>query len=982
MRSSIIFIFLIIFQNIYGQSYNFKSYSLEDGLPQSQVHDIAQDHFGNFWFATQGGGLSHFNGNEFYNYTKKDGLPSNLIFSIAIDQVNNIWISTEKGISKFNGEKFMNFDVITENDAVIHDLFADNKNRLWFSYPGGGLGCMENDSLIYYGEKEGFTDITSDQFGKIIIATYQDGIYFFENGDLKKNKLVDPKVHLVNSLFVDDNNDLYITTNNDLLLIKNDSLISLTSEIPFKSEFYITDLTKDLDGKLWAATKNGAFNFDGGEVTEFQQFEGLTNGKISRVITDREGSIWLASYGEGVYQFRDDVFMYVDKTHGMKNEVVMAITKDKKGNYWFGTLGGLSKFDGHSVENFDQQAGLPSNYINCLTTDQNDNLWIGSGNAGIIKYTNNGSVNFQVYDKHNSQLLHNRIITSKKDSDGNLWFGTVGGLIKYDGRQFHNIAFDESEAYNLVWSIYPLSNGNILLGTENGLKTYNGSCFESYKGIQVLEEGIILSITSDNKEDFYLGVIDEGIVRYNINTGQTDLFDQEDGLTSTLTYSLTFDDAGNLLAGTENGIDKISFHENGDILLIINYNKNEGFSGIETNHGATYKNADGSIWFGSIKGAFKYNPEADEINLVYPETFLSDVRLFYKKINWDKYADSASLWYDIPINLRLPYEQNHLIFEYFSSSKKNPDKVRYQYKLDPFDIGWSPVTERTEAIYSNIPPGDYLFKVKSCNNDGIWNEDPAVYAFTVVTPFWQRWWFLLLFTAFSLAVLRILYVQRVKVKLNRALALEKAKIEEAEKVRRIVARDFQDELGNHLASISMFVQILKTRIDPGKKEVSNLLHQLEAYSKELYSNAKDFVWSLEPKSDNAREIFLYIKDTGDEIFDKTGIDFIVKNQRIHDNQQYPAGWSRQIVLICKEAFNFYAKSKNAKKLELHYEFINHHSEIKIIAHDVNICEETLNECKSFKIMRKRAYKINNELSTLNGNNQLKIILSGKIPTKG
>jgi hypothetical protein len=204
-------------------------------------------------------------------------------------------------------------------------------------------------------------------------------------------------------------------------------------------------------------------------------------------------------------------------------------------------------------------------------------------------------------------------------------------------------------------------------------------------------------------------------------------------------------DGNNLWVGTNKGLDKINL----DVYYATNkfeikhYGKEEGLNGVECNSNSTFKDADGNLWFGTIKGTTVYNPRFDKTNREEALTRITGIRLFFQNAEADleKYAESIDSINHLPLNLVLPYDKNHITFDFIGICITNPNKVKYQFKLEGADEDWFPPTSKTEATYSSLPAGEYVFHLKAMNNDGIWNSKDVTFKFTILPPWWKTWWF-------------------------------------------------------------------------------------------------------------------------------------------------------------------------------------------------------------------------------------------------
>ena len=457
---------------------------------------------------------------------------------------------------------------------------------------------------------------------------------------------------------------------------------------------------------------------------------------------------------------------------------------------------------------------------------------------------------------------------------------------------------------------------------------------------------------------------------------------RNDGLASNIVYSLATDQSGSVWVGTPHGLDKLSFNKSGGIHQIRHFNADDGFFGIETNTNAVYREQDGHIWFGTVEGVFKCDPSKIRLNTLEPITSITGIKLFSEKVNWDELVDSTSSWFNIPKNLKLSHKENHLTFEFFSNSLRNPKRVSYQYTLENFDRNWQPVTKKNEAVYTNLPPGQYVFKVKASNNDGVWNQLPAEISFEITPPFWRTWWF------FSLAVLllglsgRLYYNFRVQKKLRSLLHVENIKNQEMLKLRKRVAEDFHDQVGNQLASITVLVQLIQAKLT-SNKEVEELLTKLGQFTKTLFTGTRDFIWSIDPKSDNVNEMLIYIRDFGEELFEYSGVNFYVETNDAFDTKmKLPVGWSRHVVFIFKEALTNILKHADCKNVYMNFNVSDQNFvfELRDDGVGLNGFSDSEQMGMGFQNMKERALRIGGEIAISSENGKgMSIILEGKLP---
>lgn len=796
------YIFFIFLNSTYAQQYNFRSYSVADGLPQSQVFALCEDKKGYLWIGTRGGGISRFDGIHFQTFTESDGLVNNYIKAIIEDNSGNIWIGTDGGLSRFNGKSFTNYT--SKNglpDNIINTLLKDISGNIWIGTDKGGL--------LKFDGKE------------FKVFTANDG--------LPQNRIT--------CLFEDKNNGtLWIGTEKGVSKYDGKNFQNFNTKSGLTSNI-LRAITKDSKGNLWFATySDGVSKFDGKTFRNFTKKDGLVSNIVLSITEDKKGNIWFGTGLSGISIFDGEKFNSITETEGLCNNIVSSLLKDSQGNIWIGTSGGgLCRYSDSRFIHFTQSGHKLGNLVYAIEEDNAGNIWLASSAGGVSRYSDTGFTRFGKADG----LTNHKIRTIFRDSINNLWFGTLGfGLFKYDGKTFTHYDRNDGISGNFINSITTDKKGNLWLATAGGGICYlpftpelkSGKKKGRFKRFKAdIGSDRVYSITSDNNDNLWLGTVGAGVVKIanasdslpvisvfplkkendggltvrtvlkdktgNIWIGSAGTgvycydgkkfhtFDKKNGLSSDNIYSLVFDSENNLWIGTERGIDKLSFDQNFRISGIKNYSKSEGFSGIETIQNAAFLDSKNRLWFGTVNGTTVYNSAEDKLNLHQPKIHISAVKLFFDKIEDTTLTKTDSHWPFLPKDLTLNHNQNHVSFEFIGINLRNPEMVQYKWFLEGFDKDWSPPTFRTEATYSNLPPCNYKFQVLAANEDGIWSSVPATFSFKITPPFWQKWWFrgamlllagIVIYSAFAL---RLRQIKRKNEAERNKLALEKNVIE-------------------------------------------------------------------------------------------------------------------------------------------------------------------------------------------------------------
>ena len=752
--------------------YNYKHYTVADGFPQSNADDIFQDKDGYIWFATQNG-AARFDGFKYFMVDKYKGLNSNNVTDINQDSKGNFWFSTKDGLTKYVNDSCINY---TEEDGL-----SSNIVRNTFELPDGRILILTNAG----------TDI-------------------FENNKIRDLNLSDIPVFACKR----KNGDILLLSENCLYRFAADTLQKINLPLKVKDAEF-RSVAEDADFVLWIASNKGIFKFKDGKITHMTVKDGLSSNDIRHLLIDSENNLWYASEQNGCGKYFDGTFYNLTAETGMtntavlslfednekniwiggrngatminpripfiqfenlspyKNEIVMGITEDTKGNLWFCTYGaGLSEYDGKKFINHNKLNGAFDNHFFDAETDTEGNLWIATANSGILKYDGK---KFTVFENVEGEKIKSRVVTAFKDSKNNIWFGTNGeGLIKYDGKKFIRFKNHYDFNVNTVLGIEEDNDGNLWFATLNeGLYFFDGKKVINTDEKFKIKSGILRAVV-EYKNMIWLGTASEGIFRLKNDKGKIrqEFLNKSKGLNSDNVYLLFADSEGYLWCGTEKGVDKIFADKNGNILSIKNYTKDEGFLGVETDLNGACEDKAGNIWFGTVNGAVKYSAGADKKNNVEPKIYITDIRLNFKTFDKTEFCDSSDN-NNLPVNLVLPYDMNHLTFDFIGLCYSNPQKVRYKYRLIGQSDEMSPPSSDRKATFSNIAPGHYIFEVIAANDDGLWSKEPLRFSFVINPPVWDQLWFKTL-GLFILLVLIYIFVEYR----NRSLKNAKRKLEE------------------------------------------------------------------------------------------------------------------------------------------------------------------------------------------------------------
>lgn len=733
-----------------AQIYNFENFSVEDGLSQNQILSICQDSRGYIWFGTNGGGVSIYDGTGFKAMSQSDGLASNVVFSIVQDDRGRMIFCTNGGLSIYNGSEFANY---TTEEGLPHNMvfcvFPDNE-ALLLGTAKGVVKLSEGKIVPFSEDKDsllqntGIWSIYRDSKENIWFGTLKKGAVRYNplQGLFTTFSTAEGLDHpIVRTLLEDRDGNMWIGTIKGLNKMDSQGRIKQIRMKENETTITVTSSFLSRDGALWFGTLSGLDKYISGKAVRYTETNGLVSNSVMAVLEDREGNLWMGTDGKGVAKLRckGEVFRNYSIKNNLPNDNIFSVYQDRQGSYWFGSPSGIARMDRDgTIETFSKtkdgvKLGLASSAFS-IAEDKEGNLWFATRKADEACLVYDGK-KFTSFSKEDG-FSDNTVNFVFKDRQDVMWFGTNDGVAKKEGNIFSLIPGMEKKK---VWWILQDTKSHFWFATDNGAIKYDGTSFQYFTKKDGFVDGRVRTVVQDAHKIYWFAT-DEGVFSYDSKNFKQ--VDQAAGLSSNTAYSLLLDGKYSLWIGTNKGLNRLNIDRyfTDSEIIIKQYSKEDGFIGVECNGNAAFKDNKGHLWFGTVKGATIFNPEMETVNTTEPITHITNLRLDFEKFNWMEYSDSIDRS-GLPLNLVLPYNKNHLTFDFVGVSLTIPQKVKYQYKLEPLESAFIPPTSQNEAVYPHLPPGEYKFILKAKNNDDYWNSKPVEYNFVILPPWYKTWWF-------------------------------------------------------------------------------------------------------------------------------------------------------------------------------------------------------------------------------------------------
>lgn len=969
----------ILFQQPEVQTEQFRHYDTESGLSNNIVYDIFQDHEDFLWIATENG-LNRFDGYEFKKYfhdpDDPGSLSSNIARSIVEDKNGNLWIGTFNGLNLFDRktQSFTRFLELPSNEINRLDLqqmLIDDEGKIWFNTLGStGWFDTKTREFHFIHQIENSFSISLDKDGNFWVRSY-DGILF--------------KYEAESGSIIEFHNETELIES-PILWGKYSNKIWLEHESP--------DSNRQIERSISLPNLPGS-------IKPLELIE-LSNNEL---MMTSDAGLYSFNINSGVVKKID----FREKTSSLTNSI-RSVYQDKNRGLWVGTLSGFFHFDPYQK---------PFSHIDLI--ENGSDVIMGLSNIDQRLLANTFSSGFISYDISTEVLNEIRLpknmnpgfyqiwdIAHVEDSRYPIWLATNDGLYLFNwtSDELKRIVLDkndeastvtfsiENSGSNFIWvtsleALYKFSKSDgKLLGivTHDGMTnlsiqdvvTSGHKTYVATEGSGILEYDIETGgslIPLENKVpdsevllrvpiwDLYLSSdqtiwigSNQGLLKFDQHRSEVVSVSIDNELTNRVVFSIEEDIDKNLWLATERGLIKFNPSTND----ITEFNKSDGVINVEFNRRSATKSPEGKLFFGGVEGITAFNPSEIISNPVVPTVHILDSKVIVADSTFTPEGFHKK-------EVSLSWNQNTIEFSFAALNYTNPSQNRYKYKLEGYDPDWVEGNVTRLARYSQLPHGEYEFKVLASNNDGLWNMRGDSFSISIAPPYWKTVWFRTLIMVIIVLLLWSLYRYRV------------AKLIELERVKLRIAGDLHDEVGSGLSGIALTGDILQRQLAKGEVK-AELIQRITKNSRVLASSLDSIVWLIDSKKETIGDLISKSLITAKDLLHDTELVVLDSIKEADQKKSLGSVQRRNLFLLVKEALNNTAKHSEADKVILEFLKEEQIFKIKIKDNGKGFDPESSNGGRGLGTMKSRAKELGAKL-VLNSSSKTgtEIIVSTKIP---
>ena len=882
------------------QNYSrFKHLTIDDGLSSNRIRCLSRDSKDYLWMGTDIG-LDKYDSYQVKKYRHDENQPgtisSDILTCIYEDREKNLWFGTYDGLNLYDPAKD-NFIVFKNNPSdkysissnCITGIVEDKEGNLWIVSDGNCLNkWVPKTQQFFRYQFETVKDylnprpsrmIAIDSKGYIWVVSLSRGIHRFdpESGEFIKydDSSIDFGNNCYKCIFIDNQDKVWISSDGNGFFsydpAKNKfKLFGSKGDGKGTNQNIVLDILPEDDRYLLLAVDQGGINrFD--KISETFEYivydqtknEGLNNNGIWCLYKDREGIIWIGTSGGGInyYNPKKERFRLFTHNNNNPNSLSYNFTgcfyEDHQGLIWIGTDGGgLNVYDPQTgnIEIYKHEPSNPysisGNVIRGITEDKDQNIWIGTWDAGLNRYDRKtGRFFHYTPDKYNPSSISDKTIYNLIiDHNNILWIGIYNhGIDLFDPKKgvikrFRaNPDIPTSISGDNTWFFFEDNEKNIWICTQNGLDLYD-SITNSFK-VSHFPDNDIGAFYKDRAGNLWVGTNTKGMYLCNQNGTIIKKYDITNGLPNNRVHAITEDNQGYLWISSNNGISRLDTKAQ----KFRNYSKEDGLQGDQFYQQSFLRTKKGELYFGGYNGFNSFYPDSLKDNEFIPPVFITDFQIFNKPVVYAVPGAQFQTHISEAKEITLKWNQTVFSFSFAAINYIHPKKNQYAYIMEGFEGDWNYTdASRRYVTYTNLDPGEYTFKVKASNNDGVWNEKGVSLQIIILPPWWKTLWFRLIIISTGILVITTLVLSRFrqlkkqKILLEKLVAIKTTELSELnaskDKFFSIIAHDLKNPFNSIIGFSEMLTEEIRSGDHERIKEYAGIINTSSVLTLRLLEN--------------------------------------------------------------------------------------------------------------------------------------------------
>jgi signal transduction histidine kinase/streptogramin lyase len=886
--------FIHFSSRLFSQSYNYRHYTVEDGLISSTVYSTFQDSKGFIWFCTDAG-VNRFDGKSFEKFSQDQGLADNEVFKMYEDKRGRIWLLSYNGkLTMLEGDKIYtpsNSSLLKEMISLsgYYNVFEDTRGRLFFMSYFGTITLFDDrlEKKVHFIENDnpGIGEIFESSNNSIVIlkegyrlpeSSPDPGYHFSHKGlNVNQYRYIAPG----EAFFIAAPGVMHVQDDKEELIIPADRI---TGQIN-RSKLFI-----DRKKNVWITTGTGVKRFDARKNYKTAPLEFLRGVNVSTVYQDNSGNYWFTSLGDGAYFLPEDFELQVNYTvaDGISSNDVTAIEADKDGNVWIGFSNGMLNRltrDG-DIDIFNLQFNnAPYCRVRKIECDQENNLWVAS-DKDVILIQNDEVTELTALPG----IEHSWKDLTLEKSTGLPVLASASGVFHVTRRNGKYI-FERNKIFPncRTYSVHCPGSGKLYFNDINGLNYFDGISIKTFPKLAQMDQRInhmcgldtLLAVASDGLGFF---LFKEGKIYAHISSA--------DGLASAICRRIFVDDKTAWIA-TNHGLTKIVFSAY-DRYTVKTFTHSD-FLLSEDIRDLLVLNK--RVYMATAKGLCIMNdPGKTKHDEEYPLHFTA--------------FQSGGKQFALDTAITLEPSRKSAILHYIALNYKNADQQIYRYRLKGENENWiSTVSNHVELLH--LSPGVYTFELSAAMGSK-WSASQSL-SFTVLPAWWQTLWFkiaaAIIFVATAFTLIKIIFERRMQIKFERQGAIERE--------RSRISSDIHDDMGSGLTQIAILSQIAKR--DPALSEqTSSILQRIVSITDDMVNKMGEIIWAVNPSNDSLKNLVAYLHEFTQKYFEDSDIEIRVSITKEIPDQPISAAFRRHLFLIVKESYQNIVKHAVAKKVSV------------------------------------------------------------------